>query len=162
MGRSGQCLEQVISDKPIPWSPLPDPFTLAGDAHWADYSISIQVRFVSDSPATLIGRIDSSDVFKDGKARWPSGYVLRIAPSGAWEILSAEYKKPATTLASGSIVLDRSQWHRIQLSFRGDRILASLDGEILSTVSSTAHSRGMFAIGAEWGHVQFDNLSVTE
>ena len=29
-GRNGRCLDQVITEKPIPWSPLPDPFTLAG------------------------------------------------------------------------------------------------------------------------------------
>ena len=28
---AGRCLEQVITVKPTPWGPLPDPFTLAGD-----------------------------------------------------------------------------------------------------------------------------------
>ena len=35
------CLEQVITVKPIPWGPLPDPFTLAGDVKWSDYRIAV-------------------------------------------------------------------------------------------------------------------------
>jgi hypothetical protein len=159
-GRSGHCLEQVISDKPIPWSPLPDPFTLAGDDGWTDYHVVADVRFLSQAPAVIIGRIDSSNVFRDEKALLPSGYVLLVNPGGVWEILSAEYNKPTITLASGSTAIDRDQWHRLELSFRGKRITALLDGMKLATVDSTAHTHGMFALGTDWDHIQFDNLSV--
>lgn len=160
-GRAGQCLEQVVTDKPIPWSPLPNPFTLAGDEMWTDYSVSADVRMLSSAPAAVMGRIDSSDVFRDGKALWPSGYVLRVYPEGRWELLSAAYKEPVATLASGSIVLDRNQWHRLELSFRGTQVAASIDGKPLTTVESMAHSHGMFGLGAEWARTQFDNLRVT-
>src|SRR5205085_9045413 len=53
-GRAGKCLEQVISVKPIPWGPLPDPFTLAGDANWTDYTVAADAHFLSSSPAVLI------------------------------------------------------------------------------------------------------------
>ena len=159
-GRPGQCLEQVISNKPIPWGPLPDPFTLAGDAAWADYSVSADVRFLTAGAATVMGRIDSADVFQDGKARLPSGYVLRLEDGGAWELVSAEFKKPEVILSSGSAKIDRRQWHRVELRFRGKQIVASLDGAALATVESSAHSHGMFALGTEWNHVQFDNLRV--
>jgi hypothetical protein len=160
-GRSGHCLEQVISDKPIPWSPLPDPFTLAGDASWTDYRVVADVRFLSRASAVVMGRIDSSNVFRDEKALLPSCYALRVRPNGAWEILSAEYEKPTVTLASGSTAIDRDQWHRIELSFNGNQIAASLDGKRVATVDSTAHTHGMFGLGTEWDHVQFDNLYVS-
>jgi len=160
-GRSGRCLEQVISDKPIPWSALPDPFTLAGDEGWTDYRVVVDVRFLSQAPAVVMGRIDSSDVFKDEKLRLPSGYGLRVKPNGAWEVLSVQYKKPTVTIASGSTAIDHNQWHRLELSFRGKQIAASLDGKLLTTVESSAHSHGMFALATEWDHIQFDNLSVT-
>lgn len=160
-GRAGQCLEQVITDKPIPWSPLPDPFTLAGDENWTDYNVSADVRFLSKAPAVVMGRIDSSDVFRDEKVRWPSGYLLRVSPDGAWEVLSAAYKQPLATIASGSVALDGSQWHRLELSFRGTLISASFDGKSLAAIESTAHSHGMFGLGTEWGRIQFDNLRVT-
>ena len=161
VGRRGRCLEQVISEMPVPWSPLPDPFTLAGDAAWTDYRVGADVRFLTAAPAAVMGRIDSADVFQDDKARWPSGYVLRLKPDGAWELLSAEYKKPVVTLASGLATIDRSQWHRLELRFRGAQILASLDGMPLATVENFAHTHGMFALGTEWNRIQFDNLCVT-
>ena len=159
-GRSGRCLEQVISDKPIPWNPLPDPFTLAGDEGWTDYRVVVDVRFLSQAPAVVIGRIDSSDVFKDEKLPLPSGYGLRVKPDGAWEILSTQYKKPTVTIASGSTAIDRNLWHRLEMSFHGKQIAASLDGRPLATVEDSAHSHGMFALATEWDHIQFDNLSV--
>jgi hypothetical protein len=158
--RAGQCLEQVISEKPIPWGPLPDPFTLAGNADWTDYSVAADVYFLTSSPATLMGRIDSADVFQDGKARWPSGYILRVQPDGAWQLFSAEFKKPVTSLAYGSVPIDRNRWHHLEMRFRGNRILASLDGIALASVENSAHTHGMIALGTEWDHVQFDELSI--
>ena len=161
IGRAGRCLEQMITEMPVPWSPLPDPFTLAGDAKWTDYSVAADVRFLSAAPATLMGHIDSADVFKDDKAHWPSGYVLRLKPDGAWELLSAEFKKSMVTLASGSVAIDRSKWHRLELRFHGGQIVAFLDGATLSIVENSVHTHGMFALGTEWDRIQFDNLEVT-
>jgi hypothetical protein len=161
VGRAGRCLEQVITEMPVFWSPLPDPFTLAGDAAWTDYTVAADVRFLSAAPAAVMGRIDSADVFKDYKARWPSGYILRLKPDGAWELLSAEFKKPVVTLASGSARIDRSQWHRLELRFHGGQIVAALDGAPLATVENSVHTHGMFALGTEWDRIQFDNLVVT-
>jgi hypothetical protein len=158
--RPGQCLEQVITEEPIPWDPLPDPFTMAGDEAWTDYRVSADVHFVSNAPAVVMGRIDSSDVFTEDKARWPSGYVLRVHPDGAWELLSTEYKTPAVTLASGSTPLDRDQWHRLVLGFHGTHITAAIDGKPLSSVENAAHAHGMFGLGTEWDRIQFDNLRV--
>jgi len=160
-GRQGRCLEQVISTKPIPWGPLPDPFTLAGDSKWTDYTVAADVHFMSAAPAAIMGRIDSADVFQDDSARWPSGYLLRVMPDGAWELISAEFKRPAVTLASGTAVIDRDHWHRLELSFHGRQIRATLDGAPLAQVEDSTHTHGMFALGTEWDHIQFDNLSIT-
>jgi hypothetical protein len=107
-----------------------------------------------------MGRIDSADVFKDYQAHWPSGYVLRLKPDGAWELLSAEFKKPVVTLASGSVALDRGRWHRLGLRFHGGQIMAALDGSVLVTVENSVHTHGMFALGTGWDRIQFDNLVV--
>ena len=160
-GRAGNCLEQVISQKPVPWGPLPDPFTLAGDSGWTDYGVAADVHFLTASPAAVMGRIDSADVFQDDQARWPSGYILRLHPDGAWELLSTAFKKPVVTLASGSAKIDKTQWHHLELRFHGRQIQASLDGATLAAVEDSSHAHGMFAIGTEWDHIQFDNLQVT-
>jgi hypothetical protein len=159
-GRSGQCLEQVVTDKPVAWGPQPDPFTLAGSETWTDYRVGVDVHFVSKSSALLMGRIDSANVFTDDKARWPSGYLLRLQPNGAWELLSATYHEPNATLAKGYAALSTAKWHRLELEFRGATVTARLDGKALAQVESMAHTRGMFGLGSEWDHTQFDNVRV--
>jgi galactosylceramidase len=160
--RTGKCLEQVIQTKPTPWGPLPDPFTLTGDAEWRDYRLAADVHFQSIAAATLMGRIDSADVFQDGKALWPSGYILLLKPDGEWELISATYKKPTNILTKGIARIDSSAWHRVELRFHGSRIEAILDGASLASVEDATHTHGMIALGAEWDHLQFDNLTVTK
>ena len=158
--RNGQCLEQVITEKPTPWGPLPDPFTMAGDASWSDYTLSVDARMDSASAVTLIGRIDSANVFEDSHARWPSGYVLQVNHDGSWVLLSAKYKQATYTLASGTLGHSASGWHRMQLAFRGGIITATLDNRQLTAVTDNEHKAGMIGIGTDWGTAQFDNLSV--
>jgi hypothetical protein len=158
--REGKCLQQVITQKPIPWGPLPDPFTIGGDAAWSDYQLSADVLFAGADEATIMGRIDSADVFQDGAMRWPSGYVLELKKSGEWVLLSTKYKQAPHTLASGTDRPAGNQWHHMELGFHGDRIEASLDGRRLTTVQDKSHAHGMIAIGTDWDQAQFDNLSV--
>lgn len=160
-GHAGRCLEQVITTKPVRWDPLPDPFTLTGDSTWTDYSVSVDVHFLSNAQATLMGRIDSADIFQDNDARWPSAYILRLQPDGIWELFSNEFKKPVVMLAAGKTIIKPDQWHHLELNFKGDQITAILDGTTLATVQNSTHAHGMIAIGSEWDHVQFDNLRVT-
>jgi hypothetical protein len=158
-GRSGRCLEQVITSKPIPWGPLPDPFTFAGDVHWVDYVVRADLQVPIYGTATLMARIDSSDVFRNGSALWPSGYVLRLTADGHWELLSASYEKPTVTLASGLADM-KSEWHHAEIVCRGSSISVYLESQRLAEVNDTSHTHGMFGLGSDWSRVQFDNLSV--
>jgi len=160
--RSGRCLEQIITEIPIPWGPLPDPFTLAGNVNWSDYRVACDIYLNRGGTVTLIGRIDSADVFRDGTARWPSGYVLTIDPDGKWTLSSAAYKAATRTLASGDVKLSVGQWHHAELKFRGSQITAFLDRQRLATVTDDSHSHGMFGIGTGWNRAQFDNLRVAK
>jgi hypothetical protein len=159
--RKGRCLEQVITVKPIPWGPLPDPFTLAGDSKWSDYRIAVDILLNGDGPVTLMGRIDNADVFQDGKARWPSGYVLSIEAGGKWSLSTSAYKISTRELASGSVPLSAGTWHHAELAFKGGQVVASLDGMALAHATDASHAHGMFAIGTGWNRAQFDNISIT-
>jgi hypothetical protein len=161
-GRAGQCLEQLITDRPIPWGPLPDPWTLAGNAEWTDYKIGADVLVESQGSAMVIGRIDSANVFSDQQARLPSGYTLRLHGDGAWELLSTTYHKPTRTLAQGRVPAAAAKWHHLELAFQGDKILAGLDGKSLAAVHDDSHKHGMIGIGSDWSRAQFDNLTLTE
>ncbi|MBV9157544.1 MAG: hypothetical protein JO097_14870 [Acidobacteriaceae bacterium] len=160
--RQGRCLEQVITLKPIPWSPLPDPWTLAGDASWTDYNVAIDALLTGPGAVTLIGRVDSADVFRDKKAVWPSGYLFSVEADGNWKLISSKYKSDPKTIASGLVAFDRNQWHHLELRFQGTHIAAIFDHGGLAAVSDASHAHGMFGLGTGWNRAQFDNLSVTK
>ncbi|MFL6354187.1 MAG: galactosylceramidase [Bryobacteraceae bacterium] len=158
--RTGHCLEQAIRRKPIPWGPLPNPFTMTGDSSWTDYRISAEVLPIDANGVAVMGRIDSADVFRDNKAIWPSGYVLQVERDGAWNLLSTSYKVPVRTVASGHVRL-RSGWNQLALAFHRDQITAAISGKQVASVHDSTHKAGMFALGTDWGRAQFDNLTVT-
>jgi O-glycosyl hydrolase len=161
IGRNGRCLEQVITQKPIPWgSILPDPWTLAGNEQWTDYRVSSEVQIMGQGSARLLGRIDSANVFTDQKAEFPSGYIFQIASDGAWSLLSAEYKKSTRTLAQGRFWTQGIAWHRMMMAFQNEQISISLDGKVLASVHDDTHSHGMVGIGGGWNRAQFGYLSV--
>lgn len=159
-GRAGKCLEQVITERPIPWGPLPDPWALAGDAAWTDYQVHADVRIEGAGSAMVIGRIDSADVFRSHDARLPSGYTLRLHSNGDWELLSFAYREVTRTLAQGKITPAEDRWHHLELRFAGPQITAGLDGKTVAQVQDKSHTHGMVGIGSEWNHAQFDNLEV--
>ena len=159
LDRKGLCLEQVITTKPIPWGPLPDPWTLTGDEKWTDYQVASDV-LLNGGPITVMGHIDSADVFAGQKTRWPSGYIFTLNTDGQWSLFSAKYKAPAHTLASGNVKLSSQKWHHVNLTFHGSQITATLDAHQLAAVTDNSHTHGMIGIGTGWNRTQFDNLSV--
>lgn len=159
--RKGRCLEQVITVKPIPWGPLPDPFTLAGDVNWSDYKVAVDFLLTKDGPVTLMGRIDNADVFKDGKALWPAGYVFSLEPGGKWTLSTTAYKTATRELASGTVPMLAGRWHHGELAFKANQVSVTLDGKSLAAVTDASHPHGMFAVGTGWNRAQFDNLSIT-
>ena len=159
-GRKGNCLEQVITTIPIPWSPLPDPFTLAGDEERKDYQVSADTLVPLAGTATIFGRIDSADVFREHKALYPSGYGLLLKSSGDWRLVSTAYGQSIRELAHGDIEQQPDQWHHLMLRFSGPTVEAFIDGKALASVADSAHTHGMFSIGSNWTRVMFDNLKV--
>lgn len=160
--RPGNCLMQVITDKPIPWSPLPDPFTLTGDSNWRNYSVAVDAQIPNAGIASLFGRIDSANVFADGKALYPSGYGLLLKSNGDWRLISTAYRRSEILLASGAVKIAPGSWAHMELDFADSSLSASIDGTRIAEVSDSTHSRGMFSIGSNWTQVQFDNLRASE
>lgn len=160
-GRAGRCLEQVITQKPIPWGRQPEPFTLAGSEEWKDYSLSADMMLTEPGALLLMGRIDSADVFRDRKSIYPAGYVFRLEDTGSWKLLSTNFKKDVRTLAEGTVAAPGKTWHRGELRFNGDSITVLLDGKSLASVHDSDHTHGQVALGSGWNHAQFDNLAVS-
>ena len=158
--RQGRCLEQVITQKPIPWGLLPDPYTLLGSEEWRDYSVSADMLLDQAGELTLLGRIDDADVFKEQKARWPSGYILLVDQDGRWELESARFKMPTAKLASSKVPFAMKKWHHLVLRFNGSNIEASIDRVVVTRLNDTSHNHGMAGVGSGWNRAEFDNLAV--
>jgi O-glycosyl hydrolase len=159
-GRSGKCLIQQIERKPTPWFPLPNPFTLTGDIKWRDYAINVDVRVPKFGTATVMGRIESADVFQESSALNPAGYVFAVSADGNWQVSSTAFKKTDKVLASGNVGDLSNSWHHLRLAFRESRISADLDDKHLADLQDTDHTAGMIAIGSSWSKVAFSKLSV--
>ena len=159
-GRAGKCLEQVITMKPIPWGPLPDPFTIAGDENWANYSVSADVEIPNTGVGTVFGRIDSANVFRDGRKLYPSGYGLLLESNGDWQLISTSYTRSRLVLAKGEIPAGTPAWHHVALRFAGTTIEAMIDGREVARTADSSHTNGMFALGSNWTRVEFDDLRV--
>ena len=160
--RPGRCLHQVITQMPIPWWSIPDPFSLLGSSDWKDYRVSADVMLPGTGDVSLIGRIDSADVFLDRWARWPSAYVLDVRQDGHWELSSARYNVATVKLASGMVPFTSKAWHRLELDFQGEQIQLSIDGVAVDNVNDTTHTHGMAAIGSGWNLAEFDNFEVRQ
>jgi hypothetical protein len=157
--RPGRCLQQVIVAKPIPWSHLSDPWTLAGDETWTDYHLAADVLVSETGPLALLGRIVSANSFHEGI--YPGGYVFLLHPNGAWELLSTNDAAVPVILSHGQTELSTLQWHHVDIGFHGDQIAVSMDGKPLATVTDKTHTHGMFGLGTGWNQGQFDNLAIT-
>ena len=159
--RSGKCLQEVITAKPIPWAGMSDPWTLAGDVQWKDYRVAADVLVSETGPVTLMGRIDSAAIFHEKDALYPSGYIFFMSPDGKWKLLSTRDNYPAKLLAAGTVELSTLKWHHVELSFHGPSTTALFDGKQLAQVKDTTHTHGMIGLGTGWNTGQFDNLSVS-
>lgn len=84
---------------------------------------------------TLLGRIDDADVFKEQKARWPSGYILLVDQDGRWELESARFKMPTAKLASGKVPFAMKKWHHLVLRFNGSNTEASIDRVVVTRLN---------------------------
>ena len=161
-GRPGQCLQQVVTEKPVYWDFWYDhPATVVGDpASWRNYRVDVDARLQQPGYLELDGRALGSG---DGLA----GYHFRIGDTGQWSL----YRRDDTglnsnpvdeTLATGTAAFGVDVWHRLGLKLQGNEITPMLDGRALTTVLDAHYAAGQVGLEvAPWDRAQFDNLRVT-
>jgi hypothetical protein len=101
-----------------------------------------------------------------------SGYHLRIADTGEWQLYSEDSvdkgntlgfgaTSPETALASGKAEFGVGKWHKVVLSFKGNEIVADLDSKELLRVQDSRHTKGQAGlVVAPWKGAEFDNFAV--
>ncbi|HEY6737511.1 MAG TPA: discoidin domain-containing protein, partial [Actinopolymorphaceae bacterium] len=156
-GRKGTCYRQVVTRQPLSWHAVDmPPTTLMGDPRWwGDYEVSTDVLLEDEGFVELLGRVDSQQ-------HNAAGYHLRIAHDGTWSLFSQDVRGQDSVLASGEVsAIGTGTWHRPALRFRGERITALLDGEVLATVDDAGHTTGQVGFRVSgWDRAQFDDLSI--
>jgi hypothetical protein len=148
----GNALHLATLQKGIEWSSqMSDPQTFLGSLNWKDYTVSAD--FLLDIPGNvaLYGRIGD---IKQGTSP-ASGYSLRVADTGDWELLAA-----GKSIASGKSSFSKGAWHNLALKFLGDSITVLVDNVSVSEVKDSTFPAGMVGIGCGWHEAQFDNLII--
>ena len=158
-GRSGQCLQQVVPQRPINWQDDSDAYTLIGDSGWTNYTVSLDVDMQQAGTVTLLGRANIQSRPQNRQA----AYQLRISDTGAWSIVKHTTTNTDTTLAGGTrAALGLNSWHNLKLGFSGSQITAIVDGATIGTANDYSYGSGQAGVGVQGYQTdQFDNLSVT-
>ena len=164
-GRGGRCLRQMAAVEPYFWWVTPnvrkrsDPYTLIGDAHWTDYSVSTDFLLEQSGGFQLLGRVGSQAPTSPAAI---SAYVFQIDDQGAWYIFRKQSDGTVATLASGRTAPPGTNvWHSAALMFAGDAIAAELDDHPLGAVTDSSFNLGNAGVGTiGWINAQYDNLRI--
>jgi len=146
----GRCLRQQVSERGIDWSKGTYAFSVLGDDHWTDISISASASFEE----AINGVDKSSDRSIGILARWnpgatwlhfytpnPAGYCLRLHQSGRWQVTTAH-----SVIAEGEVEAPGGSWQRLSLKCHSDRIQAFLNGRLLADIVDNTYQRGLVGI----------------
>ena len=158
-GRAGKCLQQMAATKPIEWQNDSDAFTLLGDPSWTNYTVSVDAEFTKPGEIELIGR---AGIQKRPQSH-QQGYFFRVSDQGEWTLFRSNSDGKHTDLSHGSVAAPGTgSWHRLELSFRNDQIVASLDGKRVTAVTDDSYSSGQIGMGlVGYDTDQFDNLVIS-
>lgn len=158
------CLRQQVDQPGIDWSKGAYAYSVLGDDHWTDISISAGVAF--EETPDIIGK--RSDRSVGIIARWnpgatwlhfytpnPAGYCLRLYESGRWLMTTAR-----TVIAEGKVGSPGASWQRLSLKCQGARIQAYLNGHPLADVTDATYQKGLVGIYSGYHPSLFEDIAV--
>ena len=160
----GHSLRQQVSEPGIDWSKGTYAYSVLGDDHWTDISISVNAAF----EATTDGAGKPSDRSIGILARWnpgatwlhfytpnPAGYCLRLYESGRWQVATAR-----SILAEGKVESPRTSRQHLSLRCQGARLQAGLNGHLLAEITDYTYQRGLVGIYSGFHASLFDDIVV--
>ncbi len=158
-GRTGKCLQQMAPVKPIEWQDDSDALTLLGDPAWGNYAVSADAEFVKPGAIILVGRAG----LQNRPQSHQQGYYFQVVDTGGWILYKGSSNGAQTPLATGMTTpWGIGHWRRLGMSFNGDSITASVDGQMVTKVQDSAYDTGQIGLGLTGYDLdQFDNLSIT-
>jgi galactosylceramidase len=162
----GKCLRQVVRRKAQSWAPEWMPYTVIGDANWADYEVSADLLLEDGGWAGVMGRVCNTGNGWEGN---PDGYYARLYGDGGCALYLASQKikgsrdRQLAVGQAGNWQPDR--WHNLKLRFEGRTITVLVDGEAVLTAEDTEYPRGMAGLicggeGRARNTALYDNLLI--
>jgi hypothetical protein len=130
----------------------------AGNSGWTDYTLNVAVKLATlkDYPGGIRGRLDPAT--GAGYAVWlyPSEGLIKLFRNTAWNIDTG-----LVLLAQGSASFDSTNFHNVQLSFKGGQISVLYDGRQVITATDATYSHGLIALDVSNQVISFTNVMVT-
>jgi hypothetical protein len=150
----GQCLRQVLPQTGIRWTAEWQPYTVIGEADWADYEVSADVLIETNGgSAFVMGRIGRGAGFSEAT---PRGYWLALNNASArWELHAS-----SNLLASGTASVALNSWHNLRLAMQGTSLRCYVDGTPATNFVDATYSSGLAGVGCGWHGAQFDNFTL--
>jgi galactosylceramidase len=157
----GQVLRQMVPAPTISWAPDWRTFSIIGDSDWRDYEVGVTVRLDVGESAAVMGRVNDVG---SGYGFEPRCYYLQITAEGECTLVcvdgrvnpneprgDAEQQALIHTRGGagggewtlGQATLPAAESRRLSLRFQGRRIVGSVDGEPVISITDETHSRGM-------------------
>lgn len=165
--KRGNCLKQVLAEKPQCWAPEWEPYTIIGDPNWTDYEVSVDMMIDNQGAAGVMGRVNGTGY---GFGVQPNAYYLTLSDSGICSlyVVSQDEKVKPKLLASKKLPrIKPNQWHRLGLKFKTAQISGMIDGKTVLAVLDTTYKTGMAGLitmdapdGIQRTIASFDNLKI--
>jgi hypothetical protein len=148
----GNALCQILEHKGIEWQPNAYPESFVGDPTLKDYTVGVDALLEGAGFVSLFGRV----ALVHQNADPPGGYELKVANTGAWELLAG-----GTNLITGTVLFSARTWHRLELSFAGNHIAAAIDGRRVADLTDDTFAQGNAGLGCGWHRAQFTQFAIT-
>ncbi len=153
----GQSLRQVSPQTGIRWTSEWQPYTLIGDASWADYDVSADVLVETNGGLVFVmGRVESVPGFTDPM---PRGYWLALNNgTSQWQLYAS-----TNLLASGAANFATNTWHNLRLAMQGASLRCYVDSILVANLTDYSYASGMSGLGCGgWYGAQFDNFTLRQ
>lgn len=130
----------------------------AGNSSWTDYTLNVAVKLatLNDYPGGIRGRLNPAT--GAGYAVWlyPHEGLIKLFRNTAWNIDSG-----LVLIGQGSTSFDSTNFHNVQLSFKGSQISVFYDGRAVITATDATYPNGLIALDVSNQAISFTNVLVT-
>lgn len=154
---NGQDLRQMSPQPGIRWTSEWQPYSLIGDASWADYDVSADVLVETNSGlAFIMGRVGSVPGFSNP---YPLGYWLALNnATSQWQLYAS-----TNLLAYGPANFATNTWHSLRLAMQDNSLGCYVDHILVTNISDDTYSSGLAGLGCGgWYGAQFDNFTLRQ